>query len=64
MAFEGTKDKIASSFMFSKGLILCMFKEMKEECHEESKLREKMMVVHCSVYIYGFNFIVMFISKK
>ena len=30
--------------MLSKGLILCMLKEIKEECQEEIKLREKMMV--------------------
>ena len=30
--------------MLSKGLILCMLKEIQEECQEESKLMEKMMV--------------------
>ena len=28
----------------AKGLILCMIKEIQEECQEESKQREKMMV--------------------
>ena len=44
VAFEGTQDQIASSFILSKGMILCMLKKIQEECQEESKLREKMMV--------------------
>ena len=44
VAFKGTQDQISSSFTLLKGLILCMLKEMQEECQEESKLREKTMV--------------------
>jgi len=44
VAFEGTQDQIALSFILSKGLALCMLKKIQEECQEVSVLREKMMV--------------------